>query len=322
MKKVLITGATGFIGGNLTRELVKRNFEVNILIRTTSNLWRLADIKDKIIMHNVDLTDNEKLTDAVHNINPSYIFHLATYGSYPRIQTDDKKILETNILGTYNLLKATLDIHYKCLINTGSSSEYGIKDKPMKESDVLEPNTAYGVSKATASLLCQHFARKYEKPVITLRPFSVYGYYEEAVRLIPEVIINCITQKDVHLTSGEQKRDYLFIEDIIDAYIKTMENPNKPGLIMNVSSGQNVTVKEVANLIHKLINSKNELFFGKKKKESFETNVCWRADIEVIKKELKWKPKTSLIEGLKKTITWFKENLVIYEKNSSCNYKN
>ena len=314
-KNVLITGATGFIGANLARRFINRDFTVNILIRTASNMWRLADIKDKIIMHNADLCDKKKLTDVVHDISPNYIFHLATYGAYPRIETDDNKMMHTNIIGTYNLLKATLDIPYTCFVNTGSSSEYGIKNKPMKESDVLEPNTFYGVSKATASTLCQNYARQYKKPITTLRPFSVYGYYEEQFRLIPEVIINCINQKDVSLSSGEQKRDFIFIEDMIDAYVKVMENPSTDGLILNVGSGRDVTVREVAETIHKLVNSDNKLLFGKKDKAPFETDICWKADIKSIKKALNWKPKTSLVDGLKKTISWFKENMGIYRKN-------
>ena len=313
-KNALITGATGFIGANLARELVDRNFTVNILMRATSSIWRLADIKDKLIVHNADIHDIKLLTGVVHDIHPDYIFHLATYGAYPRIETDDKKMLHTNIIGTYNLLKATMDIPYTCFVNTGSSSEYGVKSKPMKESDVLEPNTFYGVSKATASMLCQNYARQYKKPIITLRPFSVYGYYEEPFRLVPEVIIDCINQKDVSLSSGEQKRDFVFIWDMIDAYVRAMENPSTDGLVLNVGSGQDVTVKEVAETIHKLMKSNNKLLFGKKEKVPFETDICWKADIKAIKKELNWNPKTNLVDGLKKTIEWFKQNIDIYRK--------
>lgn len=306
-KNILITGATGFIGANLAREFVSRNFTVNALIRKASNMWRFADIKDKIIVHTADLNDSKRLAAVVHGINPKYIFHLATYGAYPRIETNEKTILETNLIGTSNLLKSTLDIPYRCFINTGSSSEYGIKNKAMKESDALEPNTLYGATKAAATMLCQNYARQYKKPIITLRPFSVYGYYEESFRLIPEVIISCIKQKDVDLSSGEQKRDFIFIEDMIEAYMKAMEKPSASGLVFNVGSGRDITVKEVAGLIHKLMKSKNKLLFGKKNKASFETDVRWKADIKSIKKTLGWEPKTNLVEGLTKTIEWFKK---------------
>ncbi|MBS3105507.1 SDR family NAD(P)-dependent oxidoreductase [Candidatus Woesearchaeota archaeon] len=318
MKNALITGATGFIGANLARELASRKFNVNVLTRHTSNLWRLSDIKDKIRAHNADILDADKLSDVVHGIKPDYIFHLAAYGAYPRIETDKKAILETNMIGTYNLLKATLDIPYRCFINTGSSSEYGTKNKAMKESDAPEPNTFYGAAKAAATMLCQNFARQYKKPIITLRPFSAYGYYEEPFRLIPDVIIKCINQKDVHLTSGGQKRDFVFIEDVIDAYMKAIERPSS-GLVLNVGSGSDVSVKEVASLIHRLIKSKNKLLFGKKRKEQFETDICWKADTAAIKKALNWKAETSLISGLKKTIEWFSQNMELYGKKKQGN---
>jgi len=315
MKTAFITGATGFIGANLTRELLARNFDVHIIARTTSNMWRLQDIKGKIKVHNVDILEEKKLTSVVKQIKPDYIFHLAAYGAYPRIQTDEKKILQTNIIGTYNMLKAALDLPYSCFINTGTSSEYGIKNKPMKESDVLEPNMTYGVAKAAATMLCQHYARLYKKPIITLRPFSVYGYYEESFRLIPHVIINCINGKNVELSSGGQKRDFIFVEDLIEAYIKAMENPSTKGLVLNVGSGHDISVKEVANMIYNLMKSKNKLMFGKKSKELFETDVFWRADISKSRKVLNWKQKTSLNAGLKKTIDWFKKNVHLYKKS-------
>lgn len=308
MKIAFITGATGFIGANLTRELLGRNFDVHIIARATSNTWRINDIKDKISVHNINILDSKRITNLVKRINPDYIFHLAAYGSYPRIQTDDKKIIKTNLIGTHNLLTATLDIPYKCFVNTGSSSEYGIKNKSMKESDALEPNMSYGVAKAAATMLCQYFATIYKKPIVTLRPFSVYGYYEEKFRLVPDVILNCINGNDVELTSGEQKRDFIFIEDMIKAYMKAIEKPSVDGLIFNVGSGRDASVKEIAETIHKMVGSKNKLIFGKKKRESFETDISWRADITKIKKVLNWKPKTSLQEGLKKTIEWFKKN--------------
>ena len=312
MKTAFITGATGFIGANLTRELLARNLNVNIIARTTSNMWRFQDIKGKIKVHNVDILEEKKLTSVVKQIKPDYIFHLAAYGAYPRIQTNEKKILQTNIIGTYNMLKAALDLPYSCFINTGTSSEYGIKNKPMKESDLLEPNMTYGVAKAAATMLCQYFARVHKKPIVTLRPFSVYGYYEERFRLVPDIILNCIKGNDVELTRGEQKRDFIFIEDMIEAYIKAIENPSIKGLVLNVGSGNDISVKEVAKMIHKMVNSKNRLIFGKKKKEPFETDVCWRADISKIRKALHWKPKTNLQEGLKKTIGWFRKNKRLY----------
>ncbi len=311
METVLITGATGFIGANLARRLAG-SFKVNILARPNSNFWRLNDIKSRLAVHNADICDYENLRDAVNRIRPDYIFHFAAYGAYPRIQADESKILETDIIGTHNLLKAALGIPYKCLINTGSSSEYGIKDKPMKEDDALDPNTAYGAAKAASTMLCRNFAREHDKPIITLRPFSVYGYYEERLRLVPDVIISCLKNKDVNLSSGVQKRDFVFIEDAIGAYMQAMKYDDSSGLVLNVGSGKDISVMDAANKIHKIINSGNRLFFGKKPLESFETEKCWRADIKLIRQKIGWKPKINLDEGLARTVEWFRGNMGIY----------
>lgn len=314
MKKIFITGATGFIGANLTREAIKKKiYEVHILSRDSSDFWRLNDIKEDIIIHNCDLLDYENIKSILETVSPEYIFHLATYGSYPRRQTEELKILNTNIKGTFNLLKASLDIDYKNFINTGSSSEYGTKDKPMKETDSLEPNNVYGITKSTTTFLCKNFARQNNKPISTIRPFSVYGYYEESFRFIPEMIIKCIKNRDVNLTSGNQRRDFIFIEDVIRSYFEVAKKQGNKRRIYNVGSGRDHTIKETALLIKELTNSKNKLNFGKVKKEYFETDICWTADINKINSELGWKPEHSIEEGLKKTIEWFKDNIKLYD---------
>lgn len=313
MKKVFITGATGFVGANLLRYLIKEGkFDIHIISRPTSNKWRVNDILSDVSEHTVDLTCYEELKKIISDINPDYIFHLATYGGYPRTQTDNDKILNDNLIGTYNLLKATMDIPYKCFVNTGSSSEYGIKDVAMKETDFLEPNTMYGVSKAASTLLCRQIAREYKKPITTLRLFSVYGYYEEKFRLIPDVVLHCLKNKSIDLSSGTQKRDFIFIEDAIQAFVKTIDNPNNKGLILNLGSGSDITVKEAAEKVLHILNSKIKLNFNVKKEENFETSISWKADITKIKSVLDWKPKFNLDEGLKKTSLWFKSNLNLY----------
>lgn len=314
MKKVLITGATGFIGTNLLRYLIKEGkFEIHILTRETSNKWRIKNLLGDISEHSADITDYEKISTVIQDINPEYIFHLATYGGYPRIQKDNDIMLNNNLIGTHNLLKATMDIKYKCFVNTGTSSEYGMKGIAMKETDTLEPNTMYGLSKAASTMLCQYIAREYKKPITTLRLFSVYGYYEEKFRLIPDVILHCLKNKSLSLSAGSQKRDFVFIEDVIQSYIKAIDNPSKEGVILNVGGGVDFTIEDVAKKIVSIMGSKIKLNFGTKKLENFETSVSWKADINRIKSILGWIPKTDLEEGLKKTISWFKSNTTLYD---------
>lgn len=313
-EKAFITGATGFIGANLTRRLLDEGYEVFVLLRKSSNIWRIKDILNKLHLIYADISDLAALKKAMADFSPDYIFHLATYGAYPDMQEDEEKIIKTNIIGTYNLLQVTKDIGYKCFINAGSSSEYGIKDSPMSENDLLEPKNMYGASKASVSLLCQSFSRVHDKNVVTLRPFSVYGPYEEGFRLIPTVIINCLNNKNTPLTSGEQKRDFIFVDDFIDVYLKVMNMANISGEIFNVGSGTDTTIKEVSEKICKLANrGKNLLEFGKKKMRTAEAIKSWKADTSKIKNVLNYEPKNSLDDGIKKTLDWFSKNIHLYD---------
>ena len=165
MSKILITGATGFINANLSRKMLKEGHSAYVLLRKQSNLQRIQDVLPDLNVLEADLLDFETLREGIHKIGPDYIFHSATYGSYPDDQQDEDLIVQTNVVGTYNLLKAANEISYKCFIYTGSSSEYGFKDKPMAETDLLEPESLYGVSKASATLLCQMFAKRFHKNI-------------------------------------------------------------------------------------------------------------------------------------------------------------
>lgn len=311
MGKVLITGATGFIGANLARAFAG-DHDVHLLLRSRKHAWRIADILDKVVVVDADLLDAGRLAAAVKKVRPEYIFHLAAYGAYPRMQTDAQEMFSVNIQGTYNLLEAARDVGYRCFVNTGSSSEYGIKSRPMKESDLLEPNTLYGISKAAATMLCAHEARGQDKPVVTLRPFSAYGYYEESFRLVPSVILKCLEGKDVPLSSGEQRRDYVFIGDVVEAYRKAMKLKSPRGDVFNLGSGKDVSVREVAAMAHALVGGKNRLLFGKMQKAAFDTAPCWKADTKKTAGVLKWKSRTGLKEGLRKTIGWLRENRAMY----------
>ena len=294
--------------------MLDRGHEVTAMIRPESSLWRIQDLKGRMKIYDTGLLDLERLKKAMHDVGPEYIFHLATYGSYPRSQKDSLRMMQTNIIGTYNLLNASLDVPYKCFVNTGTSSEYGLKSAPMKEDDVLEPNSIYGVSKAAATMLCRNFAMSHGKNIFTFRPFSVYGYFEDRQRLFPEVIVGCISGNDVSLSDGKQKRDYLFIDDLIEAYAMAMGKKNIAGHVFNISSGIDLSVREIAETIRRLAGSDNRLLFGKREKQPFEAEICWRADISAAKKMIGWKPRTSLVDGVSRTIEWFRENMSLYSK--------
>src|SRR3989344_7983952 len=188
MKKILITGGTGFVGSNFVHELLEAGGDMHLIVRPESNFWRINDIKDKLKLHYVDLLDAAEMEKFIAELEPEVILHFATYGAYQSRQQDIKLMIDTNLLGTINLVNAASKTKFDCFINTGSSSEYGEKDHPMKETDILEPNNLYGVTKAAATMYAQFMAKKMNLPMATIRLFSPYGYFEEEGRLMPNVV--------------------------------------------------------------------------------------------------------------------------------------
>jgi nucleoside-diphosphate-sugar epimerase len=304
---ILITGGAGFIGTNIINKLLDLGYKsINLIIRDSTDLQRLKKILPKINLHKVDLLDKDKLRKIVHQINPSAIFHLATYSAY-RDQKASEQMIDVNIKGTFNLLMSTLNIDYKVFVNTGSSSEYGIKENPMKENDLLEPVSFYAATKASATLLSQVFAKEYQKPIVTLRPFSAYGPYEEEKRFIPTIIKSVIKNKSIKLTPGSQRRDFIYIDDIVDIYIKTILYGKKlSGQILNIGTGIEYTNDEVVRMLFKVTGKKVKIEKGAFPKRLWDTSH-WVADISKTKKLLNWKPYNTLNYGLKKTYDWYKD---------------
>jgi nucleoside-diphosphate-sugar epimerase len=306
-KRIFMTGGAGFIGANIIHKLLQLNYEINICVRPSTNLWRLKNIISNLNIHEIDILDKQNLTKKITQINPSAIIHLATYSQY-RNQEEFEQMVETNINGTLNLLTASKDICYDIFINTGSSSEYGIKDKPMKETDLLEPVSFYAATKSSATLLCQVFSREYKKPITTLRPFSVYGPLEEENRFIPTIINAVIKNKPIKLTSGNQRRDFIHIQDIVDIYVKTLSCGKKlSGQILNMGTGIEYTNDEVVKTLFKISGKKVKIEKGLYPKRIWDT-PHWIADTLKTKRLLNWKPKFTLEEGLRYTYNWSKKN--------------
>lgn len=308
--KVLVTGSTGFVGSCLTRRLVEMNYDVHIFTRSKSNKWRIADLLEQVTNHEVDLRDAGMVEKTVAQVNPTVIYHLATYGGFAS-QKDTSVIIESNLTGTVNLIRACEMIGFCCFINTGSSSEYGIKSEPMNEKDILEPVGDYGVSKAAASLFCR--SRAFEKglPIVTLRLFSPYGPWDDPQRLIPYVIKSLLRGESPELSTPNSVRDFIYIEDAVDIFLKIIKAPVSGGEILNVGSGVQHSVGEVVSMITAIIGNGLEPIWGKVNSQRPEPG-SWVADISKADTELGWFPSTSLWAGLNKTVDWLRENLERY----------
>jgi nucleoside-diphosphate-sugar epimerase len=304
-KRILVTGGAGFIGANLVRKLLLLNYDVNLLVRSSTDLWRLKDILSRLKIHKADISDKQSLTKIMTKINPKTIIHLATYSQY-RNQEEFERMVKTNIDGTLNLLTASKDIDYDIFINTGSSSEYGRKENPMKETDLLEPISFYAATKSSTTLLCQVFSREYRKPIVTLRPFSAYGPYEEKSRFIPTIIKAVIENRPIKLTPGNQRRDFICVEDIVDVYIKTLPRGKElSGQIFNMGTGIEYTNDEVVQALFKVASKKVKIEKGAYQKRLWDT-PHWIADISKTKRLLNWKPKFTLEQGLRYTYNWYR----------------
>jgi len=309
MKRVLITGGSGFIGSNLVRRLAGKS-EVHLLLREGSNTWRIQDVLEKCTVHRVDLSERERLAKTVKSISPDSIYHLATYGAYSTQKSFDD-FVQTNFVGGVNLLDACAGAGFGRFINVSSSSEYGLKDKPMAETDILEPNGLYGITKAAFTNYCSWKSKFENLPITTFRIFAAYGYYEDAMRMFPSLIVPLLRGNAPALGHPDSVRDFIFIEDIIDAFQTAPGNLECEGKILNLGTGTQHTIKEAADIACRLIGTDVSPQWGQIKNRQLEPKM-WVADMSNTFKTLGWKPKYDLVGGIGKTIRWFRGNIGHY----------
>lgn len=309
--KFLITGASGFIGSVLLRKLIDQKEEVHLLLREQSHTWRINDLLDKVTIHYSDLSNVYELTNIAKKIKPNIIYHLATNGAYS-YQKDADAIIKTNILGTWNLLQACSQLNYDLFVNTGSSSEYGFKNYAMRETDIVEPASYYAVTKCAQTLLCSHIAKQEKRPIVTIRPFSVYGPYEEPKRFVPTLMKALMFKEEMNLVAPETARDQIYIDDMVDAYLKIDELKNNPGECFNIGTGIQSTLKEFIESAVKVTNQTTNFKWGSMENRNWDTNN-WVADISKSRQLLKWTPKTNLETGIKLTWKWFQKNYKFYK---------
>ena len=317
MKKALVTGGTGFIGANLVRRLLRDGYEVHCLVRSSDVSWRLRDMVKDAHVHVADVCDRDAVEGVLQSAKPSHIFHLATAGVYGGVSGTDEQVMRTNILGLVNLINAANKVGYECFINTGSSSEYGIKQSPMKEDDVCEPVLAYGVSKLDATQYAAYAARVYHKPITTLRLFSPYGPFDDSHRFMSYAIMRSLRNQELSLGNPQSVRDYIYIEDVIDAYLAAAQHISAiAGEVLNVGSGKEIIIGAVAELIQQKCKSNAPITWESSDAKRPWESARWQADITKAKRLLEWEPKISFSSGLDRTIEWFRMNISQYESLS------
>jgi len=303
----LVTGGTGFIGANLVRRLLNDGHEVHLLVRSQYQSWRIDDIRRDISLHATDLTQSSRVAALLEKIKPDWIFHLAAYGAYSA-QQGFGQMLQTNFQGTVNLVEAGLKLGFAALVNVGSSSEYGFKDHAPKEDEAIRPNSDYALTKAYATLYCQHQALCQQSKIVTLRPYSIYGPFEEPTRLLPTLIMRGLNGEWPPLVNPSVARDYVYVDDFVDACLLAAQRKSPElGAIYNVGTGVQTSLKELVALAKTKLAITAKPQWGTMKNRIWDTDV-WVSDSRKIHKELGWRARYPLNKGLPKMIAWFNAN--------------
>jgi nucleoside-diphosphate-sugar epimerase len=301
-ERILITGGSGFIGAALARKLIGDGHMVHLLLRPQSDLWRLADLKHHYTSHWADLLDIATVRRAVSECCPHIIYHLAAYGAYP-FQQHRSTILNTNLIGTANLLEALADCEFRAFVNVGSSSEYGHRSGPIRESDPLSPRTDYAVSKAAAALLCQAEAFR-GRPITTVRVFSAFGPWDDPRRLVPEVIASCLREEPPRVTDGRQPRDFIFIDDVLSLLETAAHCSASHGTILHAATGCQRPVRDMIEAIIAVSGARVAARYGELSLRAEEPS-SWVGDIAQTTALTGWQPKFDLLAGVEKTWSWY-----------------
>jgi len=312
MSKIVITGASGFVGANLAQNLSKTKHQIHIFTRKNSKLWRLEDIKTKLNIHKVTLDNSKALKKKLLEIEPKFVFHCATYGVLPS-QTNFSKLIKTNLIGTYNLLQALEECNkLSKLVNLDSSFVYGKKNNSIKENQIADPITLYGIVKLSQTNLVRYYSVKRKIPSITMRLFTPFGRFDQPGRLITDIMKSLITKKPLTLFSPYSKRDFIHINDVINALVLASNSPFKNGEIFNVGSGKYYSVKEFVTLASKVTKTKINVNWKNKQREFDKLGGNGYANTRKISENLGWRPKITIQEGLLESYKWYKKNINLY----------
>ena len=303
MKRVVLTGGSGFVGANLARRLVAEGHQTHLLVRPGFSPWRLESILDRITLHEVDVHDAERVKAAIGAIAPGWIFHLAAHGAYSW-ETDAERITRTTVDGMKNLLAAALDAGVEMLVNTGSSSEYGRQDHAPSETEKAVPDTPYGIAKAAATAMCVNAATVHGARACTLRLYSVFGPYEDPRRFVPSLIVHGRRGMFPPLVSAATARDFVFVDDVVDAYLAAARHTSgEPGAIYNVGTGVQTTIGDAVEVARRTLRIPGEPRWSSMPARVWDTDT-WVADSRKIRADLGWAPRVTFADGFERMATW------------------
>lgn len=328
MKKILITGSEGFIGSHLVEMLVASGHRVRAFVLYNSfgaHGWLDSfhpNIKKSLDIFMGDVRDPFGVRQAMGGCDA--VLHLAALIGIPYSYHSPDTYVDTNIIGTLNVLQAARDLKVKRVIHTSTSEVYGTaRMVPIREDHPLQGQSPYSATKIGADQLALSFHRSFGLPVTVLRPFNTYGPRQSARAVIPTIITQILKRKkEISLGSLHPTRDLVYVEDTVAGFIKAMEAPEIEGEVIHLGTGYEISVGKLAETVAGLMEVEIKIKGSQERVRPAESEVeRLVADPTKAKKLLKWRPKYHGMEGLKrgllKTIEWFKksENLRSYENN-------
>ena len=303
--KILIVGGTGFIGGHLAQRCLKDTPNVSALgLKEGSFGLRLLSKAEKI---HIDVRDKTLLKRTICKRDFNYIFNLGGYIDHAPYFNSGREVIETHFVGLMNLLDCIDKKALKGFLQIGSSDEYGSAPAPQKEALREMPIAPYSFAKTALAYFIQMLYRAENFPGAVVRCFLVYGPGQNESRFLPQIIKACLRGEDFKTSAGRQLRDFCYVEDVVEGMVKAILSPGARGKIINIASGVPVSIKDMINKVVTILGSGKPLW-GKHSYRRGE-NMALYADISLARKLIGWQPSTCLDEGLKKTISWYKQRI-------------
>lgn len=318
-RKILVTGAGGFIGSHLTEALLEKGAQVTAFVRynSRSDFGFLNDLSvhnsNNLRIFQGDLRDLPSVMNAVED--QEVIFHLGAMIAIPYSYLNPWDAFETNVKGTLNVLTSAMNSNVKKIINTSTSETYGTAQyTPIDEKHPMQGQSPYSASKIAADKFVESFISSYDLPVTTIRPFNTYGPRQSARAVIPTIISQVLSHEVLTLGSLSPTRDFTFVKDTVRGFIMLAENEGSIGEVFNVGSGQEISIGDIANKIISLTGKNIEISEDKDRVRPSKSEVYQLiCDNTKSKKILSWEPKYSLEEGLEITIKWVQENINLFD---------
>lgn len=311
----LVTGAAGFVGSHLVEALLERGYTVRCFIRytSTSDEGYLAALTDgqrrDIEIIAGDLRDGEAVRQAMRGVD--VVFHLAALVGIPYSYLHPLEVIETNVMGTVNVLLAARDQQVSRVIHTSTSEVYGTAQYvPIDEAHPLQGQSPYSASKIGAEKIVESFHASFGLPTTVIRPFNIYGPRQSARAVIPTIISQALSQHEIQLGNVEATRDFTFVRDTVNGFIMAAESDAAIGHTFNIGSNHEISIGQLAEQIVRLVGNEVVLTQAEQRVRPAKSEVqrLW-ANSEFAWTTFQWRPQISLDEGLQRTIHWISENI-------------